>query len=253
MNVEEFMQQDFKEVKPKENYHVSMNNELFNYTGLNSLSIDCMRILISIIAEIRVDDKANIFYKIKAKDIADFYDLNPKNLYYYQEKICDNFFDAKLINEREKYCKLRIIQKALYREGYFYIEFSTDFSKFIYNLKKKFSKPELSNFKKLKTMNSILLWMLICSKLNHSYFDVTSSNKIVLTIEEILYFTGNHKKKTMKQFKHLNQKVIEPSIKEYKNCFKGLKDITVNKIKKGRKVVALEIEFQGKFQLIKND
>ena len=57
----------------------------------------------------------------------------------------------------------------------------------------------------------------------------------------------------MKQYKNLKRRVIEPALEEYKKNFKGLKEINLKEIKKGRKVVSLEIEFKGKFQLIKND
>jgi hypothetical protein len=248
------MSQDFKSVIPEGRNHVVFDNKLFDFTGMDTLSIDCMRILMAIIADVTIDNEPCLYYKIKVSDLAKFYDIDAKNFYRSscKRKICDEFFDAKLENYKSKYYKLRIIQKAAYENGEYYIEFSREFTKFIFELKRNFSKPELSCFKNLSTTNSCLFWLLISSKMQHSLFDVTKITTVELTIEEILYFTGNYKKKSMKQYKNLKRRLIEPCLKEYINNF-YLQDIQLIEIKKRRKVEKIQLKLIGKFCKLKNE
>lgn len=252
--MEDFMNQDFKSVTPDEKNKVVFDNKLFDFTGMDTLSIDCMRILMAIISDIEIENEPNLYYKIKANDLAEFYNVDVKNFYRssFRRKICDKFFDAKLENYKREYYKLRIIQKAAYEKGEYFIEFSREFTEFIFDLKKNFSKPELYCFKKLTTTNSCLLWLLISSKMQHSLFDTTKITTVELDVNEILYFTGNHKKKTMQEYKHLKQKVILPALKEYIASF-HLQNIEIEEIKKNRKVEKIKLKLIGKFCKLKSE
>ena len=246
--LEEFMNQDFKSVTPDEKNKVVFDNKLFDFTGMDTLSIDCMRILMAIISDIEIDNEPNLYYKIKANDLAEFYNVDVKNFYRssFRRKICDKFFDAKLENYKREYYKLRIIQKAAYEKGEYFIEFTREFTKFIFDLKKNFSKPELAFFKNLSTTNSCLLWLLISSKMQHSLFDTTKITTVELDVNEILYFTGNHKKKTMQEYKNLKRRILEPCIKEYISSF-HLQNIELEEVKNGRKVEKIKLKLIGKF------
>lgn len=253
MNVEEFMSQDFKKVTPNEKNQVVFDNKLFDYTGLESLSLDCMRILTTIIADVKINEEPSLNYKIKSDDIAKFYNLkDAKNLVRSDRarKICDKFFDAELINEKTEYCKLRIVQKVVYDKGYYYLRFTEEFTRFIFKLKRNFSKPELVFFKKLSTTNSWLLWLLISSKMQKSLFDTTKITTVELSVDEILYFTGNHKKKTMQQYKNLKRYVINPALQEYISSF-HLQNIELEEVKIGRKVEKIKLKLIGKFCKLK--
>jgi len=250
--MEDFMNQEFKSVTPDEKNKVVFDNKLFDFTGMDTLSIDCMRILMAIISDIEIDNEPNLYYKIKANDLAEFYNVDVKNFYRssFRRKICDKFFDAKLENYKREYYKLRIIQKAAYENGEYFIEFSREFTEFIFDLKKNFSKPELYCFKKLTTTNSCLLWLLISSKMQKSLFDTTKITTVELSVDEILYFTGNHKKKTMKQYKNLKRYVINPALQEYISSF-HLQNIELEEVKIGRKVEKIKLKLIGKFCKLK--
>lgn len=252
-SLEDFMKEKFKNVTPEERNHVVYDNKLFDFTGMETLSLDCMRILIAVIANVKMDEEPSLNFKIKANDIAKLYGLkNAKNLCKSEraEKICDKFFDAELINVKEKYYKLRIVQKVAFEKGYYYMKFSEEFTEFIFNLQNNFSQPVLSSFKELSTTNSYLFWMLICSKLYHSVFDVTKTTTVELSIDEILYFTGNHKKKTMQKYNHLKQKLLLPALKEYIANF-HLQNIEIEEVKNGKKVEKIKLKLIGKFCKLK--
>lgn len=211
-----------------------------------------MRIFISILAQIHKDDQDFMAYRIWYKDVIKNFELKSAESYNYLREAGNSLLDKKLfthyLNEGVKrdvtyniFGKVDNISKegqkitsSFDKQGYMEITVHPDMKPFLLQLQRNFTAYELKNIVRLGVY-PIRIYELL------KQYENIGHRK--LSIDEIKYMFELTTEYPL--FANFYQRIIEPAIKEI-NEFTDIQVDDVERVKEGRKVVALHFYFRRK-------
>jgi plasmid replication initiation protein len=198
------------------------------------LNAQAQKLVLACLARLDSRDAIPREVTISAGEFAALMGIDVKNSHRELYKAADSLFDAVItIKDKDKTSKIRWVQESAQRhEGAVTLIWSDKVVQYISQLQDRFTGYKLRNIALLQSSHSIRIYELLMR------FKATGERTIYL--DDFKRALGIEDKYA--QFKDLNKWVIKPSIEELNT--KSDLSISVESIKKGRKVTGLAFSFK---------
>ena len=220
-----------KEIQPVKGYVVKSNSLV---EARYRLSLQESQIILWLLMQIRPDDEDFKSHKLQIKDFADLVQVNEGNRYSELRKITKQLMQRVMeIYEpsMDKLIQVAWLSSAEYKfkEGYVLLEFSPKLKPYLLQLKSHFTKIDLIDTMKLKSVHTIRVFELLLQ-----YLPI---GKRKITIEELRQYCGITSSEYQNYF-DIKRKVINRAKTEINT--KTEYEIDYQEIKESRKVVAID-------------
>jgi plasmid replication initiation protein len=221
-----------KKLKMKQSDFIVKNNNLVE--ARYRLSLQESQVILWLLTQIRPDDEDFKSHKLDIIDFAKIIDVHVDSKYHELRKVTKRLMQR--VMEIQDISEDRIIQvswlsSAIYelKKGFISLEFSPALKPYLLQLKSHFTKINIADTLKLKSIYAIRIFELLLQ------YQSIGSRK--MTVEELRAYCGIEKKeyKLLADFK---RKVIERAKTEINNKTEYYIDYT--EIKESRKIVAIE-------------
>lgn len=226
------------------NYDVAMSNRLIE-SGVNRLNSTELKLLRLAISQSKMNDKDLYVYEISAKEFADFFNLDIKNIYVHIRKMVKRISaeTVNIINNDLEYIKtIPWVRQCVYSNGIITIELNDLLKPYILELKDCFSKIKIEEYKHYKSNYSIILRELLQSRMNHEKVYADKSTKIKISVEDLKRVTNSQNYTNISDFR---KRVLNVAINEINaNNFKY--HITVTPNKTGRTIDSFDFIIESK-------
>ncbi len=200
-----------------------------------SLTLPEQRLILACLSKMDSRNKINKEVTITAQDYANIMGFDLNNSYRELQKAVNRLYEQSIIvSDPEQTTEIRWIQsKAIYHKGDAKISFmwSDLVLKYISQLSDRFTSYRIFNIAKFTSIYSIRIYELL--------LQFKQTNQRIIEIKELkkwLQIEGKYE-----NFKELNRKVLQKSIKEIKE--KSSLDVEISLLRKGRSVYAIQSYF----------
>ena len=196
-----------KNTEVQDNYLVSKSNQLIyaNY----DLSLQEQRLILAIVSLIdSIDGSSFETYELKATEFAELLGVDNPH-YSYLQRITKKLMTRVIeIEDDNKLTQLHWVESCTYLKntGTVRIRISKELSPYLLQLKKHFTKYQISNILKMKSKYSIRLYEILKSNQFKRKFSISMNE-----LREMMKLDGYDR------FSNFNQKVLKPALKEINN------------------------------------
>lgn len=224
-----------KEIILDNNYDVAMANNLI-LSGVNTLSANELKLLRLAIMQSKKGDTELYEYEIAAQDLADFLNINTKNLYMHLDKMTDHIQQSFIKikdDKKQRFYKQSWVDRCEYNKGLITIKLAEGLKPYILGLKNCFSKIKIEEYINYKSKHTIIIRELLEAKMGNEKPHADVVIEIPVTVEEIKRVTN-----TTKDYKNISQfkaHVLDAAIKEINEYYLGY-HITTKPYKNGRSI-----------------
>ncbi len=214
---------------------IVQSNQLLEASYL--LELNEQRLILYVMSQIKKGDVDFKLCRIKAKDFADFFQIEQSNVYQLLKDASDSLTKKNITFEdpdnKKNYKYISWVASAEYVDGVLEIELSDKLKPYLLELKDNFTQFSISDIIKFKSLYSIRLYQLFMQykKIGSRYYSVSELKKVLAVDTKY------------PRYANFKNKVINVAIKEI-NENSGL-NITLAEDKQGRKVVGLKFKIDS--------
>jgi len=204
------------------------------------LSLQESQVVLWLLTQIRTEDEDFKIHKLKIADFAKIVGVRVDGKYDEMQQITERLMKriVKIYEpEKKEYLQVAWLSSARYQtdKGYVLLEFSPQLKPYLLQLKSHFTKIEITDTLKIKSVYAIRIFELLLQ-----YFNI---GKRTNSLEEMRGYLGI-KDHEYKKYCDLKRKVIERAKTEINT--KTNYDVNYDEIKTSRKVTAIEWEIKKK-------
>jgi len=225
-------------IEELKNYPVVKSNKLVE--AKYKLSLSEIKLVFTLISQIKPDDEALKMYSIRIKDLMEMFGVNSENLYTTIKKTLKGLLSKPIVIEDIKckgdylICNWVASAKYIKKEGVINIELSQQLKPYLLELKNHFTILELDRILKLKSVYSIRLYEILLKE--YCYYGKKRIS-FIFSIIELKAMLGLEKKE-YPLFNNFKVKVLDVAERELKE--KSEFYFEYKTIKTGRAVKAIE-------------
>ncbi len=216
------------------NYDVAMANALIQ-NNTNTLNATELKILYSAIAQCKKGDTEFYEYEISAKELADYFGLDIKNLYKNMDTITEHIQQAFVKIKDDENEKIRTqgwVDHCDYDKGTLTICLAAGLKPYILMLKKCYTKTKLEEYRFYKSQHSIIIRDLIAAKMGSFKPHAHTATQVAISLDELKACTNTTSYKSVTNFR---EKVLDVAIREI-NSFPAGYYVTVTPYKNGKTI-----------------
>lgn len=224
-----------RDLDTRENVKVVTSNNFVRACGLERTSLKARKLLYLAISQCKLNDDHFYEYRISARDFADLMQIVPSHVYEEADSITDELMKGfiKYVPEgKKRFKKFHLFEKCEYTDNSEIVfELHREMTPICLDLKKDFSQPLLSDFMRMRSNYSMILFHFFVMKMKK--YPSTKRIEFYCTLEELREVTDCKSK--FKQVGQFREKVLDRALNDiYLNS--GI-DIHYTDDKRGRVVV----------------
>lgn len=223
-----------KEMILDRNYDVAMANKLINCT-VNPFNATELKILRLAIMQSSMKDTELYEYEISAQELANFFNINVKNLYTHMKEMIAHFHSPVMMEDEttHKISSQSWVDHCDYDNGTLTIKLAYGLKPYLLGLKGCFSTIKIEEYISYKSKHTIIIRELLESKTQGEKPHGNVSVKVAISIDELKRVTN-----TAKEYEKLSRfraKVLDVAIKEINESSLNT-HISIEPYKNGRSV-----------------
>ena len=224
-----------RELDTRDSVKVVTSNNFLRACGLEHTTLKARKLLYLAISQCRLNDNQFYEYKISARDFADLMQISPSHVYDEADSITDELmkgFIKYIPDGKKRFKKFHLFERCEYTDNAEIIfELHKEMTPICLDLKRDFSQPLLSDFLRMRSNYSMILFHYFVMKMKK--YPGTKRISFYCSLEELREVTGCDNK--FKQLGQFREKVLDRAISEiYSNS--GI-DINYTYKRKGRTVI----------------
>lgn len=203
-----------KELTLNTNYDVAMANSLI-LNGVNTLNATELKLLRLAIMQSKKDDTELYEYEIGAQELANFLNLNIKNLYTHLEAIVEHIHGAHIKVKDERTQKIHTqswVDSCDYSKGIFTIKLAIGLKPYLLGLRGCFSKIKMEEYIAYKSKHTIIIRELLEAKMGAEKPHGNVVIEIPITLEELKRVTNTAK--GYEKISRFRSQVLDKAIQE---------------------------------------
>lgn len=235
---------EIRRASTETDYEVVMANDMVR--GTSNLSLNELKLLRTIIMQIKPGDTKLYPYRISVKDFQKMTGLKGDKIYGEADKMTDHIMREIIKigdgNPKHKWEKFQWVSMCKYSDGVFTIQLNQALEPYLINLRRFYTKFKLEEIVKLKTTYSIRLLELLYEGMRNAPIYGEKSTEVYLPMDVIRKATNTVDKYTSVYL--FKERVVTSAVNEINQ--KSGYYITVDDVKKSRKVDGYKFTIETK-------
>lgn len=240
-----FDDMEIRRASTNTDYSVAMSNDMIR--GASKLTLNELKLLRTIIMQIKPDDKELYPYRISVKDFQDMTGCTSKNLYSLADKMTDHLLTEIIRigdgNPKHKWKKFQWVSMCEYSDGEFLIKLHDALKPYVLGLQKFYTKFSLEDIALLRSTHSIRLLELIYAGMKNAPVFADKELEVYIPIDEIRRATNTENK--YERVSAFREKVIDAAISDI-NENNGKYYFSVREYKSHRKIMGYYFKVEGR-------
>lgn len=229
-----FADMEIRQASTNVDYSVVMANDMAK--GCSNLSLNELKLLRTIIMQIKKEDKELYPYRISVKDFQKMTGCTSKNLYSLADKMTDHLLREIIKigdgNPRHNWKKFQWVSMCSYEDGYFTIKLNDALKPYLIGLKKFYTEFKLEDIIRLNSVYSIRLLELIYEAMKSAPVYADNVAEVYISMDVIRKATNTEGKYT--SVNRWKERVINAAVNEIND--KCNYYITAREYKSSRKI-----------------
>lgn len=225
---------EIRQASTNVDYSVVMANDMVK--GCSNLSLNELKLLRTIIMQVKKEDTELYPYKISVKDFQKMTGCTSKNLYSLADKMTDHLLREIIRigdgNPKHSWKKFQWVSMCSYEDGYFTIKLNDALKPYLIGLKKFYTEFKLEDIIRLNSVYSIRLLELIYEALKSAPVYADKVAEVYISLDVIRKATNTEGKYT--SVNRWKERVINAAVKEINE--KSNYYLTVREYKSSRKI-----------------
>lgn len=231
-----FRDMELRRASTDTDYSVVMANDMIK--GCSELSLNELKLLRTIIMQIKPDDTELYPYMLSVKDFQEMTGLSGKRVYDEAQKMCLHLLKEVILigdgNTRHKWKAFQWVSMCEYDSGTFCIRLNDALKPYIIGLQKFYTKFKLSDIVQLNSTYAIRLLELIYEAMKNAPVYADQTTEVYIPMEVIRKATNTEEK--YKSVNRWTERVIKLPLEEI-NRKNGKYYISYRPYKLSRKIV----------------